>query len=52
MSDRRTLIVYLKVTYEKHREKISIAALIFACLVIFAALITLIVLLYQNYYGL
>lgn len=52
MSDRKTLIVYLKITYEKHWEKISIALMILVGVIMLFALITLAVLLYQNYYGL
>lgn len=52
MSDKRTLIVYLKVTYAKHWEKISVALLILACVIVAVATTVLIVLLYQNYYGL
>jgi len=52
VSDRKTLIFYLKITYEKHWEKISIALLIFACVVVAIAATVLIILLYQNRYGL
>lgn len=52
MSDRKTLIVYLKITYEKHWEKISVALLIFGCLAVAVAVTVLIVLLYQDHYNL
>jgi len=52
MSDRKTFIVRLKISYEKHWEKISIAAMVLVGLIMLAALIVLVILLYENYYGL
>lgn len=49
MSDRKTLIVYLKITYEKHWEKISIALMVLAGIIMFAVVIGL-VLVYKYYF--
>lgn len=51
MSDRKTLIVYLKITYEKHWEKISIALMVLAGIImVMVAVVIGLVLVYKYYF--